>query len=138
MTRRNANHRREGEVRVYPLLQDVEGARRSGRGQRCGRLSPPQPDRRARCEEAPCDRSRPSLRDREEGGRYTGFLHQINRATTSNSGFVRKAVKQGRAMIAHGYKRRDICDRVRAFSAFDERKGWWPAVQGRILKRLSL
>ena len=138
MTRRNANHRKEREREtVYLLLQDVEGARRRGRGKR-RRIRPPQPGRRARCEEAPCDRSRPSLRDREEGGRYAGFLHQINRATTSNSGFVRKAVKQGRAMIAHGYKRRDICDRVRAFSAFDERKGWWPAVQGRILKRLSL
>ena len=84
----------------------------------------------------PHPRSR--LHRRCKVGTYTGFLHRINRATTSNSGFVRKAVKQGRAMIAHGYKRRDICDRVRAFSAFDERKGWWPAVQGRILKRLSL
>ena len=70
-------------------------------------------------------------------GTYTGFLHRINRATTSNSGFVRKAVKQGRAMISHGYELRDICDRVRTFSAFDRRKGWWPKVRGRIIRRLK-
>ena len=40
-------------------------------------------------------------------------------------------------MISHGYELRDICDRVRTFSAFDRRKGWWPKVRGHILSRLK-
>ena len=79
---------------------------------------------------------RSKVQYRLKTGPLVGAMHRFNRATSSNSGFVRKATKQAQAMIDHGYPLVKIKQRIRRFAKFDPSKGKWAKVRGRILSSL--